>query len=230
MPQTRRERLRVETSEEIKATAWKQIGEKGAASLSLRAIALEMGMTSPGLYYYYKDRDALVTALMMEAFASFTASLETARDTRKGNDHASRFRAICAAYFAWATENPQRYVLLFGTPIQGYLFADELGPVAQKSFLVLLGVIGEAQEGGKITGKAAALPLPASLKVQYAALKKMGMPYSGASLQIALSVWATIHGITSLFLHNYLSGFLQAGVPAFVEFEIEKMAFSLGLK
>ena len=230
MTQTRRERLRLETTEEIKATAWKQIGEQGAASLSLRAIAREMGMTAPGLYRYYKDRDALVTALLMDAFSSFTTSLETGRDLCDVKNHAGRFRSMCWAYFRWAAENPQRYMLLFGTPIQGYLFADELGPVAQRSFLVLQGVIGEAFVAGKIKGEVAALKLPTRLKVQYEALGKFGMPYTGAVTQLALSAWSMIHGMTSLFLYNYLTGFLQDNVEVFVDLEIEKMSKALGLK
>ncbi len=83
MTQTRRERARDATREEILSTAWKQIGEVGAVGLSLRGIAREMGMTAPGLYRYYKDRDALVTALLMDAFTSFTASLEAGRDSCK---------------------------------------------------------------------------------------------------------------------------------------------------
>lgn len=50
MTQTRREKLRDATREEIMSTAWKQIGEVGASGLSLRGIAREMGMTAPGLY------------------------------------------------------------------------------------------------------------------------------------------------------------------------------------
>ena len=225
----RRERLRQETIEEIKATAWRQIGEQGAAALSLRGIAREMGMTAPGLYRYYKDRDALVTALMMDAFSSFTESLENGRDVVKENDHIGRFRGMCRAYFQWAMENPQRYMLLFGTPVQGYLFAEELGPVAQGSFLVLQGVIGEAFVAGKITGEASALKLPTSLKVRYEALQEFGMPYMGVVTQLALSVWSMIHGMTSLVLYNYMTSFLDESVNAFVEFEIEKMIRNIGL-
>ncbi len=230
MAQTRRERLRLETIEEIKATAWKQIGAQGAASLSLRGIAREMGITAPGLYRYYKDRDALVTALLMDAFSSFTASLEARRDSCVANDHAGRFRGMCRAYFQWAMENPQRYMLLFGTPIQGYLFAKELGPVAQRSFLVLQGVIGEAFVAGKIKSEVRTKKLPKMLKVQYEALAKFGMPYTGTVTQLALSTWSMIHGMTSLYLYNYLTGFLQEGVGAFVEFEIEKMVATIGLE
>ncbi|MEI7848321.1 MAG: TetR/AcrR family transcriptional regulator [Chloroflexota bacterium] len=230
MPQTRRERVRDVTREEIITTAWKQIGEVGATGLSLRGIAREMGMTAPGLYRYYKDRDALVTALLMNAFTSFTASLEAGRDTCEASDHAGRFRALCKAYFQWAAQNPQRYTLLFGTPIQGYMFAEELGPVARRSFLVLQGVIGAADTAGRISGELSTLPLPAGLQVPYAVLQNYGMPYTGTVTQLALSAWSMIHGMTSLYLYHYLTGFLQTNVEAFIDFEIEKMVRILGLK
>jgi Transcriptional regulator len=225
----RREKKRTAALDEIRLTAWKQIGEMGAAALSLRGIAREMGVTAPALYRYYKDRDALVTALLMDAFTMFGNALEIARNTCAVDDHVGRFRAMCKTYFKWAAQNPQRYTLLFGTPIPGYLFSEELGPVAQRSFLVLQGVIGEAHMAGKIAGELTAIRLPTSLKSQYEALKKMGMPYSPTVTHLALSIWSMMHGITSLHLYNYLTGFLKENVEAFVEFEIEKMVRILGL-
>jgi AcrR family transcriptional regulator len=225
----RREKKHAAALEEIRATAWKQIGEMGAGSLSLRAIAREMGMTAPALYHYYKDRDALVTALLVDAFTAFSGALDAACDSQAADDHAGRFRAICKAYFTWASQNPQRYALLFGTPVPGYLFAEELGPVAQRSFLILQGMIGEAYAAGEITGELAVLRLPTRLKSQYEMLKKMGMPYTPMVTHLALSVWSMVHGITSLYLHHYLTGFLRQDVVPFVDLEIEKMARMLGL-
>ncbi|MFT3893621.1 MAG: TetR/AcrR family transcriptional regulator [Anaerolineales bacterium] len=229
MTQTRRERIRTETIDEIKATAWKQVAEQGAASLSLRAIAREMGMTAPGLYRYYKDRDALVTALLTDAFDSFCIAMETARDEFAADDHEGRFRAIAKSYFQWAAADPQKYLFLFGTPIPGYQFAPELGASAQRSFLVLQGVIGEAHVAGKVTGELTSLRLPTDLKSQYEALKKMGMPYVPVVTHLALYTWSMIHGMTSLFLYGYFTGFLGEQVEAFVDVEIEKMIRILGL-
>jgi len=230
MTQTRRERLHKETIEEIKTTSWKQIGELGAAGLSLRGIAREMGMTAPGLYRYYNDRDALVTALLIDAFESFSMALETARDAFNADDHLGRFRAICKAYFHWGAENPQKYVLLFGTPIPGYQFNAKVGPSAQKSFLVLQGVIGEAHKAGKIAAEVAAIRLPASLQAQYEALQKIGMPYTPLDTHLALSTWNTIHGLTSLFLYGYSREFLGEQVESFVDSEIERMVQACGLE
>lgn len=229
MTQTRRERIRTATIDEIKSTAWKQAGEQGAAALSLRAIAREMGMTAPGLYRYYPDRDALVTALLIDAFTSFSETLEAARDACAMDEHAERFRAICIAYFAWGAANPQKYIFLFGTPIPGYRFSTEVGPSAQRSFLVLQGVIGEAYNAGKITGGLAALRLPASLKSQYEDLRKMGLPYAGDVTHMALTVWSTLHGMMSLFLYGYFTGFLGEQIETFVDFEIKKMVRAFGL-
>ncbi|MFZ5881582.1 MAG: TetR/AcrR family transcriptional regulator [Chloroflexota bacterium] len=229
MTQTRRERNRLSTIDEIKSTAWRQVGELGAASLSLRAIAREMGMTAPGLYRYYADRDALVTALLIDAFDSFSAALESARDACPADDHAGRFLAIGRAYFQWGAANPQKYLFLFGTPIPGYQFSGEVGPSAQRSFLVLQGVLGEAAAAGKLSGADSALGLPTSLQSQYEMLGQYGMPYTPEVTHLALIVWAVIHGITSLHLYNYLDGFLGGQLPSFVDHELETLAQRLGL-
>lgn len=209
--------------------AWKQIGETGAASLSLRAIGREMRLTVSAIYRYYPDRDALVTALLIDAFEAFSQALESARDARKPDDHVGRFESMCKAYFTWAAQNPQRYVLMFGTPIAGYGFAPELDPVVRRSFLTLQGVIGEAYRAGKITGELALIRLPLPLNSQYELLKKAGMPYALFITHLALAVWSMMHGITSLYLHHYLTGFLQQDVQVFVDFEVEKLSRMLGL-
>ena len=229
MNSNRREKKRNATRDEIRAAAWKQIGETGVAMLSLRGIARDMGLTAPALYRYYPDRDALIVALLIDSFSAFTAALEIGRNDSASDDHAGRFRAMCKAYFEWAAQNPQRYTLMFGTPIPHHLFATELGPVAQRSFLVLQSVIGEAFAAGKVTGELTALRLPTRLRSRYEALKKMGMPYSHQVTQLALAAWSTIHGITSLYLYQYLAGFLQENVDVFVEYEIERMARTMGL-
>src|SRR5512140_3316695 len=66
--------------EQIKETAWKQIAEFGAPALSLRAIARELSISAPAIYNYFPDRDALVTALIIDAYTSFGDSQLAARD------------------------------------------------------------------------------------------------------------------------------------------------------
>src|SRR6266540_6806632 len=106
--------------EVIKETAWKQIAEFGASALSLRAIARDLKITAPAIYNYFPDRDALVTALIIEAFTSFGDWQFEARDAVPEADLLGRLNAIGLAYREWAHTFPQRYQLIFGAPIPGY--------------------------------------------------------------------------------------------------------------
>src|SRR5512134_3171586 len=128
--------------EAIKDTAWKQIAEFGAASLSLRAIARELKISAPAIYNYFPDRDALVTALIIDAFTSSGDWQLKPRDSVPTNDHAGRMKAIGLAYRDWAHTYPQRYQLIFGTPIPGYKGPVERTiPASARSLSALVSVI-----------------------------------------------------------------------------------------
>src|SRR5512145_2228137 len=102
--------------EAIKEVAWKQIAEHGAPALSLRAIARELKITAPAIYNYFPDRDALVTALIIDTFTSFGDWQLEARASVSEDDLAGRIEAIGLDYRDWAHTFPQRYQLIFGTP------------------------------------------------------------------------------------------------------------------
>jgi AcrR family transcriptional regulator len=93
----------------IKQTAWRQIAEYGASALSLRAIARELKISAPAIYNYFPDRDALVTALIIDAYQSFGDSQIEARDAIPASNMAGRLKAIGMAYRTWAHTYPQRY-------------------------------------------------------------------------------------------------------------------------
>jgi len=120
MTESRRERHRKATYQEILETARQQIKSSGAAALSLRAIAREMRMTAPALYRYFDNRDALVTALIALGYRSLGKALFEALDTITGDDPTIELMAVGMAYRRWGIENPELYTLIFGTPIPGY--------------------------------------------------------------------------------------------------------------
>jgi AcrR family transcriptional regulator len=230
MSPTRRERIREATFEEIKSVAWKQIAEQGVPALSLRAIARDMGKTAPGLYRYYPSRDDLVTALIIEAFNSFSQYLETARDAYPSDDHTDRYRAVCEAYFRWAVATPSRYTLIFGSPVPGYQMGEAAYPSAQRGFLVLQAVIGQALAAGKNHPPAGVTPLSQELLAHYEVLQKLGMPYDPIATHLALTTWSMLHGITALYLYGYLGRFLAGQVEGFVRQEIEQLVTLLGFE
>ncbi|MDJ0381192.1 TetR/AcrR family transcriptional regulator [Streptomyces sp. G-G2] len=73
-----RERARIEITAAIKDEARRQLAAEGAARLSLRAVARELGMVSSALYRYFPSRDDLLTALIVDAYDSLGAAAEAA--------------------------------------------------------------------------------------------------------------------------------------------------------
>jgi AcrR family transcriptional regulator len=199
MTPNRRYKNHAATRQEIIAVAWKQIAEYGASALSLRAIAREMEMTAPALYRYFPDRDALVTNLIVEAFTSLGATLLAGQESTVTGDHAGRLTATGMAYRAWAMTYPQRYALIFGTPIPGYQAPSEVTmPAAAQSLNVLIKVLDDAIQDGK-------LPIPeppvvtGSLQAEIddwrSQVSSRAHPYAH---YLALAIWSRVHGWVSL--------------------------------
>ena len=225
----RRQQQHDHSREQIKAIAWKQITENGASALSLGAIARELGVTPPALYRYFPSRDDLVTALIQEAYASFVAALESARDALPEADPAGRLRSLCLAYRGWAIDHPQQYILIFGTPIPGYRLDPAAGLAADHSFLVLLDVFATAEAAGRIVPSAGFEELPPGLEAQLEAAVRRTRPYSARVLYLALAGWSFIHGMTSLELDQHSSLILESQADAFFRLEVERFIRSIGL-
>ncbi len=202
MKPSRRERIHEATREEIKTIAWGQIAEHGAATLSLRAIAREMGMTAPGLYRYYKDRDALVTALIVDAYASLGDSQIASIADLPPSDHARRLKATGLAYRQWALTYPQRYLLIFGTPLPGYHAPMEITqPVAARSLNTLISVLDAAGKDGLLK-KEKPPELSAKLRGQIREWASQQPVEDEYILYLTLVIWSRVHGLVMIEISN----------------------------
>ena len=56
------------------------VAAEGAAALSLRAVARDLGMVSSAVYRYFASRDELLTALIVQAYDSLGAATESSID------------------------------------------------------------------------------------------------------------------------------------------------------
>jgi AcrR family transcriptional regulator len=197
--------------EAIKEAAWKQIAEFGAPALSLRAIARELKITAPAIYNYFPDRDALVTALIIDAFTSFGDWQIEARDSVSAEDHAGRMKAIGLAYRSWAHTFPQRYQLIFGTPIPGYVGpVEKILPSSARSLSALVSVV----EGLRLAGKLNVETFPrvkAEYKLSFEMWKTHGGEADILSLSVAMVIWTRVHGIVSLEIQGNLPPFGARG-------------------
>ena len=207
----------------IKDTAWKQIAEKGAPALSLRAIARELDITAPAIYNYFQDRDALVTALIIDAFTSFGDSQLEARDAVPTEDLAGQMKAIGIAYRNWAHTYPQRYQLIFGAPIPGYEApVAEVFPSSARSITALFNVVESFRFAGKLT-----IDSYPEVKEEYQIHFDMWRTHIGEvhplSLFVAMTIWARVHGIVSLEIQGNLPPFGASGDELYL-YELESIA------
>lgn len=201
--------------EVIKDVAWRQMVEVGAAGLSLRAIARDLGMSAPSIYNHYADRDALVTALIIDAYMSLGDYQLAARDAVAIADLRGRWRATGEAYRAWALAMPQRYQLIFGTPIPGYEapVLDVL-PAGARSLSALVSVVDEARSAGRLN----AIEFPqVNIHAQpvFDAWQQYSGPYQPVSLAVALLIWGRVHGLVSLELGRSMPPFGPDGAALY---------------
>lgn len=193
--------------EAIKETAWKQIAETGAAALSLRAIARELKITAPAIYNYFPDRDALVTALIIDAYTSFGDYQIIARDAQAEHDLAGQLQAIGLAYRQWALEYPQRYQLIFGTPIPGYQAPMmEVLPSAARSLSAPVSVIDQLRIANKLNAEGFPAVQP-GYEQMFDVWRSFAGNYDIFSLSVAMLIWSRVHGLVSLEISGSMPPF-----------------------
>ena len=159
---TARDRARRELVQAIKGAGARQLAASGAAALSLRAVARELGLASSALYRYFPSRDALLTALIVDAYDSLgeTAEKADARAVRAGLDPGARWLAVCRAARGWARARPHEYALLYGSPVPGYAAPQDTVAPAVRLSRVMAGVISDAVRSGALRPPVRPLPLP----------------------------------------------------------------------
>ena len=96
------------------------LATEGAAALSLRAVARDLGLVSSAVYRYVASRDELLTLLVVDGYDELGDAVDAALSTVDPSDHAGRMVAIARAVRAWALAEPATYALLFGSPVPGY--------------------------------------------------------------------------------------------------------------
>ncbi len=197
--------------EAIKETAWRQVAEFGAAALSLRAIARELGITAPAIYNYFARRDDLITALIIDAYSSLGDSQLAARDALPPEDLVGRMMATGLAYRQWALAHPQHYQLIFGTPLPDYAAPEErVFPAGARSLRALVSVMEALRLSGRLLTPG--FPLPALPDAAaFDKWKKFGGETDVLSLSVAVLIWSQVHGLVSLEIAGSLPPFGLSG-------------------
>ncbi|CAN5299336.1 TetR/AcrR family transcriptional regulator [soil metagenome] len=185
-----------------------QLKVRGAADLSLRAIAREMGVASSAVYRYVPSRDDLLTRLLVEAYNDLA---DTTAGTPDQTDPRARVRSIAESARHWALADPSRWALLYGSPVPGYAApaAMTTGP-GTRVIAQLLAALSQAHRDGLL---AARVPcLDPRLQRDLARIRaEFDAELTDQELTAATLLWSTMIGAITLEV------FGQYGADSLVE-------------
>lgn len=229
MAQTRRERQHNAIREEIKETARRLMTEHGTEGIATRLIAREMGLTAPALYHYFANRDALITALIVDAFNALADTLQETCEQTREQGPGEQLSKVLLAYRQWALAHPADFQLIYGNPIPGYEAPRELTvPAVVRGFRVMVPLVAKLLENNVHTLSSEYSSIPPEVQ---AALEEMitheGYEIPPLPLYLTIVGWSRIHGIIMLELFNHLQP-VVGDVNAFYRAEVENLLKALG--
>ncbi|MET8138787.1 TetR/AcrR family transcriptional regulator [Sphaerisporangium sp. NPDC005288] len=227
---TARERVRAELIGEIKQVARRQLAEQGAAGLSLRAVARELGMVSSAIYRYFPSRDDLLTALIIEAFDAVGAAVEEAEAACPRDRHLDRWMASCRAVRTWALAHPHEYALIHGSPVPGYVAPEDTAVAAARDGIVMARILRDAHEAGELSPLPGLPPAPASFASDAQGLREaLFVDLSDDVIARALAAWTSIYGFVSFELYGMYRNVIETDRAAAFDHTALTQAHIMGL-
>jgi AcrR family transcriptional regulator len=236
--------MRAATMDEITATARRLFVEQGPDATSLRAIAREMGMTAPGLYRYYSNREELFRHVVATIYRELALAIQRAIDEEGGAGEAGangtagrRLRigrqtvAACREFRRWGLGHKDEFTLLFGVPLPG-LCADNFD-IAEKGALDFAGTFYGLFVALWQTD---AFPVPAPEEIDQAlrgqlsrlrAALRTDMP--DGALIVFLRCWTLLYGAVSMEVFGHLRFAIDDPAPMF-EYTLGDLARLVGLE
>lgn len=151
----------------------------GHSDFTLRDLARRVGVSAAAPYAHFADKKALLAAIATAGFIRLKTALEAA--VRRDTDPAHQFLHMGSAYVRFGTDHPALYELMFAS--------EELPP--ERGEFPELKAAGEAAFGA-LTG-------------MLERMQRRGILRPGDPEADGLSVWAHVHGLTSLIITGCLA-------------------------
>lgn len=219
---SRRERLRRQTADEIKQRALELVDADGAHDVTIASVGKAMGMTPPALYRYFASREALLSALVVDAYADLGSTVADAAEHAVGQDPAVRVRVALTTYRTWALAHPRRYTMLFSDRARGVPDSPDGVAAINVGMVPVIAALGEI-----VAPSAPADPALDAALSRWA--QAMGAPgeLAPAALRLAVLAWSRVHGLVSLEITGALAA-MGLDVDALVEAEITAVLDAAG--
>jgi len=202
----------------------------GAAALSLRAVARDLGVVSSAVYRYVGSRDELLTLLVVDGYDELGDAVDAALAKVDRSDHAGRMVAIGRAVRSWALAEPATYALLFGSPVPGYEAPAER--TTEPGTRVIRRLV-EVWEDAWVAG-AVAVPdgtvAPRRLGRDLARIRReMGITAPDALIARGMLAWASLFGCVSFEVFGQYGPDTFAEPRDIFEHHLQALVASVGL-
>jgi len=201
-----RERRREETLAAIRAAAHRELVEHGAAALSLRAVARDVGMAVSALYRYYAGRDELLTDLVVAGFTAQADAVQHALTSQQ--EPVAAVGAGLWAYRTWSLEHPAEFGLIYGAPVPGYEAPASTIPAGARVGDLLAGAVAELHRHGLVDVDGAvvrARRLDRATRAEFARNgRRRGYELPDAVLALLLDGFVRLHGVVVMEVFGQL--------------------------
>lgn len=151
------------------------IREGGLGAVTLRAAARRAGVSHAAPAHHFGDKSGMIAAFARQGFDRFATQLRDARDATDGPP-SQELAALALAYLAFAREHRPWFEVMFRPELIG-AHADEVAEHGSGSFQVLLDQVNACFEEGTSEEEV---------------------------LGMALSAWASVHGLAQLLVDGPL--------------------------
>lgn len=177
-PEGRRARQRRELLAAIEAEARRLLDEGGPGTVSMRAIAREVGVAPASLYTYFEGLDDVFTMLLLSSYRRLADA--TAAAAARFADEPPQDRAFAAilGHRRWALEHRNEFNLLFTDQLPGYA-APEGGPTIEAQtevFRPMIAAFAELEPRDEVAVIA----------------------------DVGVAIWAAFHGAVTLEVNHHL--------------------------
>lgn len=230
---TARELAREKITADIIDEGRRQLADHGAAGLSLRSIARELGMVSSAIYRYVASRDDLLTRLIIEAYDSLGDTVEASIASSADHTPLDRWMSAAHAVRDWALSRPHEYFLVFGTPVPGYAAPELTAAAGTRTSRALIGIVADALGADHLEQppRWSNATMPPELIDDFATLRSNLDGITGFSDELMLAIlagWTQLFGLLSFELSHQTRGVVEHHRDLF-DSSARLMAVQIGL-